>query len=133
MSEKSNKQSVEEIYAAFGRGDIEFILNTLAGDFDWYHPREQEIPWGGRRKTRDEVAQFFVAIASNVDIEVFEPQEFTAGGDNVFVTGREKLRSKATGKTCQPEWIHKWTLRDGKVTAWREYTDTASVAEMFRS
>ncbi len=132
MSEQNNQRVVEELYAAFGRGDIESILNSLADDFDWISPRENEIPWGGRRTTREEVGQFFGTLVSNVDVELFEPQGFAASGDRVFVFGRGRLRSKATGKTCEVEWAHKWELRDGRVVAWREYTDTAAVAEIIR-
>jgi hypothetical protein len=30
MSERENRWVIEQIYAAFGRGDLSFILNTLA-------------------------------------------------------------------------------------------------------
>jgi hypothetical protein len=129
VSEQNNQRVVEEIYAAFGRGDVEFILNALADEFDWYFPQEGKIPWSGRRKSREEVGQFFTEIVSNADVELFEPQQFVAQGDQVVVFGRERLRLKATGKAYDADWAHKWTILDGKVVAWREYTDTAAVVE----
>lgn len=132
MSEQNNQRVIEEIYAAFGRGDVEFILNALADKFDWYLPQEGKIPWSGRRKTREEVSQFFTEIVSNADVELFEPQQFVAQGDQVVVFGRERVRLKATGRAYDTDWAHKWTIRDGKVAGWREYSDTAAVIEAMK-
>lgn len=62
MSDQENMRVIEQVYAAFGRGDLPFILNRLADDVDWRHPRPADIPWGGDRRGRGEMAQFFARI-----------------------------------------------------------------------
>jgi len=39
---------------------------------------------------------------------------------------------KKTGKPVSCEWVHVFTFHDGKVTRWREHTDTAQFAEAYR-
>lgn len=127
------EQLVQDLYAAFGRGDVPFIVNLLAEDAVWDHPRGQDIPWGGARKGKAEITGFFVALGGGVDVEMFEPARFVCAGDSVIVLGRERMRVKATGRAYSTEWAHAWTVRDGKVTAFREYTDTASIVDALRA
>jgi len=82
MNEQENVKAVERIYTAFGQGDIPTILNMLAEDIDWLFHGPAEIPFAGRHKGREKVAQFFSAIDETVEIEQFEPQEFIANREN---------------------------------------------------
>jgi hypothetical protein len=47
MSEKENLRVIENNYAAFGRGDLPAILDSLVATVEWRHPRPTSIPWGG--------------------------------------------------------------------------------------
>jgi uncharacterized protein len=132
MAEPDNVKLVSELYAAFGLGDLPAILAKLADDVDWQHPRPADIPWGGIRRGREAATGFFAALAQHVDVLAFEPQHFVAQGEKVLVTGHERMRAKATGKTYAVDWVQAWTIRKGKVAAFREYTDTASIAEALR-
>jgi ketosteroid isomerase-like protein len=127
MNSAANTKVVQDIYAAFGRGDLPAMLGMLAEDVRWFFPRGEVIPWGGERRGRDGVTQFFAALLQQVDFELFEPRSFVAEGERVLVTGAERMRVKATGRTCAVEWVHAFTLRDGRVTEFREYTDTAAI------
>ncbi|HKQ60753.1 MAG TPA: nuclear transport factor 2 family protein [Candidatus Polarisedimenticolaceae bacterium] len=123
------EQLVRDVYAAFGRGDLPFILERLTEDVLWEHPRAEEIPWGGLRRGREEVTQFFTALVSDVEFESFEPQLFLSAGDRVVVSGRERARVRATGKSYAVRWIQEFTLRDGRIAEFREHTDTATLVE----
>lgn len=132
MSEKDNLRIVQESYAAFGRGDLAAVLAGLADDVEWQHPEVENVPWAVACRGKDAVAGFFAAIAKSADIEKFEPLHFIAQGDRVIVLGRETVRVKSTKRTYSTEWAHAFTIRDGKVQAFREYTDTNRVAAAFR-
>lgn len=44
----SNKQTVQNIYAAFGKGDMPAILDQLTDDIDWeygYRRAPNPVPW----------------------------------------------------------------------------------------
>ena len=40
---------------------------------------------------------------------------------------------RKTGRSVASDWVHIFTVRDGKVVAFREFTDTAQFAEAFRA
>ena len=52
-------------------------------------------------------------------------------GDHVFVSGRVSLNVKPTGKTCETDLLHWWTVRDGKLASWRDYYDTHALAQAY--
>jgi ketosteroid isomerase-like protein len=59
--------------------------------------------------------------------------EFIVQGDNVVVPGHVTLRVKPTGKTCETDFLHLFTVRDGKLTSWRDFFDTYAVAQAYMS
>jgi ketosteroid isomerase-like protein len=63
----------------------------------------------------------------------FTPQEFFAAEDRVFVLGRYSWNIRKTGRAVSINWVHVFTLRNGKVTKFREFNDTAQFAEAYRS
>src|SRR5438874_10371608 len=109
----SNVQKAQEMYAAFGRGDIGFILNGLAPDVSWEVQGPEHIALFGKRKGREQVAGFFQTLVGLLDVEQFEPREFVAQGEYVVVVGKERGRGKATGRVMEGEWVHVWKFKDG--------------------
>ena len=133
MSEQDNVRTVQEIYAAFGRGDIPAILDVVSPDVEWLNAGPAEIPYARQRRGLAEVEDFFQTLYATVEPEEFDPQEFLAQGERVIVLGRWSGRSKATGRRFDSAWAMAWTLQDGKVTGFRSYEDTEAVAAAFRA
>ena len=69
---------------------------------------------------------FFAKVGELDDIKVFEPREFIEAGDNVVVLGYEQSTARDTGKDFQSQWAHVFTVKNGKITRWRGFFDTAS-------
>jgi ketosteroid isomerase-like protein len=134
MKEQDNVQVVQEIYAAFQRGDIEAVLKPLADDVQWWVAGSQEsVPYAGTRAGREQVAQFFVTLGEVVEYERFEPSEYIAQGDQVVALGRDRRRFKSTNNVIENEWAMVFTLRQGKVAAFRAYDDTEAAAAALRA
>jgi ketosteroid isomerase-like protein len=130
----ANVTQVQNLYAAFGRGDVAAIIAGLSPEVDWQSVgRRTDYPAFGPRMGAAAVQEFFGLVADNEDFSEFSPREFYAADDKVFVFGTYTLKMKKTGKPVACEWAHIFTLRDGKVTRWREHTDTAQFAEAFRN
>jgi ketosteroid isomerase-like protein len=130
--EEENQWIVEQVYAAFGRGDLPHIATAMAEDVEWSFPQPAGIPWGGERRGHRGVADFLDTMTATLVVEQFTPLEFLARDDRVVVLGRERMRIRATGLAYEADWVHVWTVRGGKITRFREYTDTAAIVEALR-
>ena len=91
------------------------------------------MPTAGVRRGREQVAEFFKALDQVFEIQRFEPKQFIAQGEQVVVLGDDTAKVKVTGKVLTEEWAHAFTIRDGKITAFREYIDTAEVVAELRA
>jgi ketosteroid isomerase-like protein len=124
---QTNIEFVKTCYAAFQRGDIATILSLVADDVDWTNPGEG-VPTCGTRRSVAEVGRFFEIVDSTWNFTAFEPREYVASGDTVVAIGSYAAIAKQTGKSVASEWVMVWKIRDGKVTYFREYTDTEALA-----
>ncbi len=132
MTAQENSQIVQNIYAAFGQGNIPAILNALATDVEWVHTAAPAIPFAGTYRGTQQVGEFFKKLVEHQDILGFEPREFVAQGDTVVALGYIKAQSKATGKSYESDWAMIWHLQNGKVKKFHHFFDSAIVAEAFR-
>lgn len=120
---------IRSLYDAFGRGDVETILESVDPDVEWISNGNAEtIPWGGKRFGRAGVASFFEALGEHIDFEVFEPRQFIGGGEMVTVLGHGRARFKSGGNGIfDSEWAHIFAITDGKLSSFREFYDTAAI------
>lgn len=126
-----NTDTVASIYEAFGQGNIPFILEQLREDVGWICHFDPIVPWGGDRRGKEAVADFFASIDSNVDVLGFEPQEFVTEGDTVVSTGTFSCRGKATGKEVTTRWVFIWKFQDGLIASYEQFHDQA-ITDVFR-
>ena len=134
MAEQDNVRVVRDAYAAFQRSDIPGLLEILSDDIDWWTPgAPEQIPYAGRVGGREAVGRFFAKLDESEEFTHFEPEEFIAQGDRVAVTGNFKGRTRTAGREYDIDWLHVFTVRDGRVTAFREYLDTAALADAHRA
>jgi ketosteroid isomerase-like protein len=53
-------------------------------------------------------------------------REFIEAGEHVTVLGWAKVLALDTGMPFESEWVHVFTVRDGKVVRWRGFANTAA-------
>jgi len=129
----ANIALVQSLYAAFGKGDIATLINGLTADVDWkVNGRRKDYPMFGAWKGPADVQTFFQGVGENESFSAFSPNEFHAAGDLVFAFGRYAGTVKKTGRPFDCEWVHVFTVKNGKVARFREFTDTAQFAEAYR-
>jgi len=131
MSEQ-NKQLVIQAYDSFKSADIEALLGLLSDEVEWQLPDTENVPFAGKRSGREAVGQFFQSLAESQDALQFEPQELIAEGDKVVSLGQYRWRVKATGREYGGDWVHVFTIRDGKIAGFQEYMDTAAAAAAYQ-
>lgn len=133
MGGHENVQLVQEIYAAFGRGDIPGILGRLADDAEIEHFGPPDIlPWARVYRGRDGWAQFFQDLGKTLEPLQFEPREFVAQDDKVVALGQWRFRATSTGRTSESPWAMVWTFRQGRPASCRIYEDTAAYVAVIR-
>jgi ketosteroid isomerase-like protein len=137
MSAEKNLRVVQDMYAAFGRGDVGFVLEQIDDECDGFgvtSGTQTGVPWhlDTKVKGRAGAARYFEALASSVDHKAFEQRDFAATDDHVYATVRLVQAIHATGKTLeQPEVVHHFTFRNGKVVRCRVSEDTALTKAAF--
>src|SRR5438270_7480505 len=132
MSEQDNVSLVKQAYNNFKAGNISALLELFADDVQWQFPRIENVPFAKAFNGRAGVGEFFALVGANQDALSFEPQEFIAQDDKVVATGHYRWRIKPNNREFEGDWAHVFTIRDGKIAAFQEYTDTAAVADAYR-
>lgn len=132
MSEQENTRVVQQAYENFKTGDITALLNQLSEDVTWQLADIERVPFSGKRRGQAEVGQFFATLAEVQDSLSFEPREFVAQGDKVVALGQYNWRVKATGREYGGDWGHVFTVREGKITGFQEYMDTAAATKAYQ-
>lgn len=132
MTETSALAVVQQGYADFGAGNMEAVLAHYDPGIEWTVPRVDGVRFTGTRRGLDAVREFFNQLAEDQQPIRFEPREFVASGDTVAAVGEYRWRVNATGKEFECPFTHVFTVRDGKVTSFREFTDTAAVAAAYQ-
>lgn len=132
MSEQENTAIVEQAYNNFKTGDIQSLIDQMSDDVTWQLPEIEDVPLAGKRTGREGVKDFFAILARDQDVVAFEPREFVAEGDKVISLGNYKWRVKDTGRDFASDFVHIFTIRDGKIAGFREHLDTVAIASAYR-
>ena len=130
MNDQTNVQVIQQLYDAFGRRDIEAILDLQAENTEWSvaGPADR-IPWAAPRRGREGVADFLKVLSASLKAESFSALDFFAQADKVVVLGHQKGKAIASGKPYEIDLVHVWTLSEAKITKLRVYYDTAHIID----
>ncbi len=114
-------ETVHQLYSAFAEGDAPRMQELLA-ETHWVEAAG--MPYGGTYTGFGDIAaNVFGPIMSDVEGFAAKPDEIiTAGDDRVLVLGTYSGKGSA-GEVATP-FAHLWTVRDGRVTNFVQYTDT---------
>jgi len=127
MSAASNIALIQNIYAAFGRGDVPAILEKVTDNVDWgiEAAASREVPWHGTGTGKQFAIRFFEALGKECEFPRFEPSGFVASEDAVFCLLTFEVRLKKNGRSALYNVMHHFTIANGKVAKWRGTEDTA--------
>ena len=130
MHAEQHIETAKQLYEAFGRGDVEAILDRVTDDVDWSTDAATDAaPWYGRRHGKDEVRGFFEAVAKTGPVTDFTPLSYASNQDgDVMVLIRYAFTVSATGKHVAMNMHHYFRFREDKVCFVRSSEDTAQVA-----
>jgi uncharacterized protein len=134
MSAEGNIATIQEVYDAFGKGDVDTILGHVTDDVDWSAEAASDTaPWYGHRSGKDAVARFFADIAGAISVNEFTPLSFAANDSEVMTLIRFGMTVNSTGKGTQMNLHHYFRFRDGKIEYYRGSEDTAQTVAAFEA
>jgi ketosteroid isomerase-like protein len=121
-------QIIKDHYAASARGDLDGMVAPFAPDIQW--TEMAGFPYAGTYIGPEAVkAQVFQRIAKEWDDYQAVPEHFVCEGGQVVAFGRYSGTYRDTGRSMVARFVHHWTLAEGLVVRFEQYTDTRLVAE----
>jgi ketosteroid isomerase-like protein len=124
---QDNVDVVQGAWDAFGRGDIDAVLEAIAPSAETRLP--ESLPWGGTYAGPDGFRDFLTKLRDSWDQFSATPQKVLGADDNhVVVLAKTKGRTKA-GATIEGKTIWIYQLRDGKIADAESFGDTAQLLE----
>jgi uncharacterized protein len=124
---QDNVDVVQGAWDAFGRGDIDAVLEAIAPSAETRLP--ESLPWGGTYAGPDGFRDFLTKLGDSWDQFSATPQKVLGADDNhVVVLAKTKGRTKA-GATIEGKTIWIYQLRDGKIADAESFGDTAQLLE----
>lgn len=103
-------QTIQELYAAFGRRDTATIFSLFSPDIEIR--QSEALPWGGLYRGHAGAQQFFAKLTSQINSTV-AIDRFIDAGDHVVVVGWTQGAVNGTGATFRVPIAHVWKVRDG--------------------
>lgn len=86
------------------------------------------FPYGRTYRGPDAVLNnVFMKIGDEWDVWEATPEEYIDGGDTVVTLGEYNGTYAETGKSMRAPFALVWTIRNGKVGAFRQYADTVLI------
>jgi ketosteroid isomerase-like protein len=133
MSADVHIKTIEQVYDAFGRGDVAAILDVVTDDVDWAAEATSTVaPWYGARHGKDAVAKFFADFGTAMEVQEFTPISVAANDNDVLTVVRLRSTSRATGRSVAMDLHHVFTFRDGRISYYRGTEDTAQTEAALR-
>lgn len=124
-----NVAVIKGLYAAFSAGDVPAVLGSMSPNIVWNEaenfPYADNNPYSGPEAIATGV---FARCIGEWDGFAVAMDDLIDGGDRVIALGRYSGSFKETGSQMNPQAVHVWTLKDGKIVAFQQYIDTLDVA-----
>lgn len=127
----TNFEIIKAHYAGSDTKDIAAMLAPLTPTTRW--TEMAGFPCAGTYIGPEAVVEnVFMALGAAWDGYTLKLERLIDGGDSIVGVGTYSGIYRATGKAMTARVTHVWDLKDGKVTHFEQFTDTALVAEAMR-
>jgi ketosteroid isomerase-like protein len=123
---QENIAVVRSFYENLSQGDVPAVLGLMDPQVEWNEAENfvyaDHSPYVGPDNI---LSGLFARLVNEWEDFKAVPQQFIGMGDTVVVTGRYFGKYLATGKSVNAQVVHVFTVRDGKLVKFQQYTDTA--------
>jgi len=120
------RETVRSFYDKLSTGDAPGALGLMAPDIEWTTMWHYKVEGRGPAAVAEGLFKPLMAEWSSFALV---PTEFITEGETVVSLGDFTGVHGTSGKTANARYAHVWTVRDDKITSFRQYIDTLAIAE----
>ena len=126
-------RAIQAVYAALASGDLPTALTRLGDSVIWHEapgmPYEGPAPYRGAHDVAEHVLG---PITADIDQLTLTNREVIGLGATVACLGAYTGTARRNGRQLDLPYLHVWTVTDGRITEFRQYTDTAAYKAILR-
>lgn len=127
----SNLEIMQGHYAGSDAKDLAAMLAPLSPTSEW--TEMAGFPCAGTYVGPDAVVEnVFKVLGAEWEGYTVKVDRLLDAGDTIIAVGTYHATYRKTGKRMSARVVHVWDLKDGKVTKFEQFTDTALVAQAMR-
>ncbi|HMD00418.1 MAG TPA: nuclear transport factor 2 family protein [Ferruginibacter sp.] len=127
LTATDNAATVAKLYEAFGRGDVQTIIDNVDDSCEWIGGGGAYLRQGGTYQGKD-AANFFKRLSESTEFTAFNPTAIYNVGDNEVASfGNMSGTSRVTGKSSSSDWAMHFKFNDeGKCIYFQDFHNTAA-------
>src|SRR5688500_12180442 len=114
--------TIQAVYAAFGRGDVPAVLDLVDDDVDWGRT-VAGVPHLQHGIGKATAVAYFQAVGETMEFHGFAPRLFLTNGEHVAVVLDVDMTVRPTGRRISFDEVHEFTIRDGRIVRYRPHLD----------
>ncbi len=124
----NNLDIIKRLYNYFAKGNTDAIRNIFDDNIEW--KQMDGFPNGGHYIGADDIFKnVFSGFKEHWTGWGAHINEFIEAESDVFAIGYYQGTFNSTQRSMKAEFIHRYTLNNGKVVRFTQYTDTKLVAD----
>ena len=128
---QENVETIRGMYEAFGQGDIPKLIGQMEQNIEWNEAENfiyaDRNPYIGPQAVLEGV---FGRLGTEWEGFAVTTEEWLDAGNRIVVLGTYSGRHKSTGKRVRAQFAHIWSVKEGRVVRFQQYTDTKQFAEV---
>lgn len=125
-----NLEIIRSLYDAFGKGDVPAVLGAMDPKIEWNEAENfvyaDRNPYVGPNAVLEGV---FTRLMTDWDGYTVTPHSFYDAGEDVIVVGTYTGTHRRSARSVRAQFAHFFTLRDGRIVRFQQYTDTKQFAD----
>lgn len=119
----TNLEVIQELYRAFREKDDEAFLRICAPDLEWI--QNEGFPRGATHQGAKAVIEGVFKTFTHIwESWSFDIEQYLDAGDTIIVIGSYAGCHRVSGKSFRSPAAHVYDIYNGKVSRFRQFTDT---------
>jgi ketosteroid isomerase-like protein len=119
----TNLKVIQELYRAFDHKDYDAFLRICTPDLEWI--QNTGFPRGTTYQGAEAVVSgVFKSFNNDWESWSFDTEQYLDAGNTIIVIGSYSGRHRVSGKSFRSRAAHVYDICDGKVSRFRQFTDT---------